>query len=194
MFARRVALGPMTLSASDFYDYLQPQPCDLRTFLFAHGAEPAPPGPYLDVVRELSLRHEASHLATLGPYLDLRSGNAIDREERTRQAVRDGTTVIYQPRLSATVELNGASYQLSGEPDYLIRDGGGYRIRDSKVARHITEKDHPDEEWAMATYFEATHCGRADRSAALIEQVLQYNREDLGATWAVLNWLLAHAG
>ena len=44
-------------------------------------------------------------------------------------------------------------------------------------------------EWAMAKYIEATETEDESARAALMNQILDYNREDLEATWAVLLWL-----
>lgn len=142
----------MVLSASDLYTYLYPHPCGLRVFLAARGAEQGPPGPYLDVVRQLGVRHEAEHLATLGTYLDLRGLNSVERERRTREAVHRGDAVVYQPRLNAAVAFSGVAYDLVGEPDYLIRSAHGYVVRDSKVARKITEDEHPEILRQLETY------------------------------------------
>ncbi len=44
-------------------------------------------------------------------------------------------------------------------------------------------------DWSMAKYIEATESeDRAERDA-LLGEILDYNREDLEATWAVLEWL-----
>jgi predicted RecB family nuclease len=44
-------------------------------------------------------------------------------------------------------------------------------------------------DWAMATYIEATETEDEERRTELYQRVLDYNREDLAATWAVLSWL-----
>ena len=44
-------------------------------------------------------------------------------------------------------------------------------------------------EWSMARYVEATETGDRARRAAIMDEILAYNREDLEATWAVLEWL-----
>ncbi|MBI3126065.1 MAG: TM0106 family RecB-like putative nuclease [Candidatus Tectomicrobia bacterium] len=44
-------------------------------------------------------------------------------------------------------------------------------------------------DWAIARYIEATETEDAVRRDALMEKILAYNREDLEATWAVLQWL-----
>lgn len=42
--------------------------------------------------------------------------------------------------------------------------------------------------WAMAQYIRATEAGDQELRHKIMEQVLTYNREDLAATWAVLQW------
>lgn len=44
-------------------------------------------------------------------------------------------------------------------------------------------------EWSMDRYIEAIGSGDRERRAAIIDEILAYNREDLEATWAVLEWL-----
>jgi predicted RecB family nuclease len=46
-------------------------------------------------------------------------------------------------------------------------------------------------EWAMAKYIEATETEDEKARNAVMHQILAYNREDLEATWAVLQWLRA---
>ena len=43
--------------------------------------------------------------------------------------------------------------------------------------------------WSMAQYIEATETSDAARRAELMSTIRTYNREDLEATWAVLQWL-----
>ena len=40
--------------------------------------------------------------------------------------------------------LDGNNINVAGIPDFLIKDGTDYFIRDCKLARHATEKDHPE--------------------------------------------------
>jgi predicted RecB family nuclease len=44
-------------------------------------------------------------------------------------------------------------------------------------------------EWSMARYIEATETADESLRAAIMDEILAYNREDLEATWAVLGWL-----
>jgi len=49
-------------------------------------------------------------------------------------------------------------------------------------------------DWAMAKYIEATETENREKRDDLMAQILTYNREDLEATWAVLNWIKSKAG
>jgi predicted RecB family nuclease len=44
-------------------------------------------------------------------------------------------------------------------------------------------------EWSMARYIEATETADERLRAEIMDQILAYNRQDLEATWAVLDWL-----
>ena len=44
-------------------------------------------------------------------------------------------------------------------------------------------------EWSMARYIEATETHDEAERTAIIDDILAYNREDLEATWAVMEWL-----
>jgi predicted RecB family nuclease len=44
-------------------------------------------------------------------------------------------------------------------------------------------------DWSMARYIEATETENESQRAAIMDEILAYNREDLEATWAVLRWL-----
>ena len=134
----------MILTATDFYTYLRPSKCDLRIYLKHQGEEEAPPGPYEEVLRKLGMRHEQSHLKTFPTYTDLRAGTTDQREQRTKEIVAQGAPVLYQPVLRAKAVIDSVECEIIGEPDFLISDQGKYNIRDSKISRRITEKDHPE--------------------------------------------------
>ena len=40
--------------------------------------------------------------------------------------------------------IDGTNIEVIGIPDFLIKDGTDYFIRDCKMARHVSEKDHPE--------------------------------------------------
>jgi predicted RecB family nuclease len=44
-------------------------------------------------------------------------------------------------------------------------------------------------DWSMAAYIGAVESEDAGRRTQLMDDIRQYNREDLDATWAVLEWL-----
>jgi predicted RecB family nuclease len=44
-------------------------------------------------------------------------------------------------------------------------------------------------DWSMARYIEATETNDERLRASIMDEILAYNREDLEATWAVLEWL-----
>jgi predicted RecB family nuclease len=46
-------------------------------------------------------------------------------------------------------------------------------------------------DWAIAMFIEATETNDEKKRKEVMDQILAYNREDLGAMWAVLQWLRA---
>jgi len=44
-------------------------------------------------------------------------------------------------------------------------------------------------QWAMAMFIEATETSDEEKRRELMDKILQYNEEDLAATWAVFQWL-----
>lgn len=128
---------PVRFAASDVYDYFRPAPCELRVWLRRHGVEEAPPGPYELVLRRLGERHERRHLAAFPDVVDLSGVPAPEREVHTLEAIRASAPVIYQAAFGADHVLAGVPCRIVGHPDFLIRDGDSYRIRDSKLARRV---------------------------------------------------------
>ena len=135
----------MHLTPSDVYTHYRPSKCDLRVYLKAHGAISAQPSPYEKVLRVLGLRHEQRQLATLAEVEDLAGIQDLAQlVERTKTAVVAGAPVIYQAMLRANLTTDGIECEVSGRPDFMIRDGDRYKIRDAKMSRRITEDDHPE--------------------------------------------------
>lgn len=135
----------MRLTPSDIYTHYRPSKCDLRVYLKWHGAISAESSPYEKVLRVLGLRHEQRHLATLAEVENL-SGIQDQAElvERTRAAVAAGAPAIYQAMLKTNLTIDGIECEVSGRPDFLIKDGDRYKIRDAKMSRRITQDDHPE--------------------------------------------------
>ena len=134
----------MQLSASDFYTYHRPSLCPLRVYKRYRGELEAPPGPYDEVIRRLGERHERAHLATLAAAVDLAGGTRPEREQRTKQEVARRTPAVYQAALRCAASIDGVECEVIGDPDFLIAEPAGYLIRDSKISRRITDKDHPE--------------------------------------------------
>jgi uncharacterized protein len=102
------------------------------------------PGPYELVLRRLGLRHERDHLATLGTSANVSADSLDEHLNKTIEAIEKKVPVLYQPAFLATEKLGGTDVEIVGVPDYLILDGNGYVIRDSKMARRIDEENHPE--------------------------------------------------
>lgn len=134
----------MRLAASDLHAYYRPTPCELRIFLKERGEKEASPGPYEQVLFRLGQRHEAAHLASLGPFTDLSAGSFEERIVRTREAIAGRASVLYQPAFIACAILDGVECEIVGAPDFMISRDDGYLIRDSKISRRITDEDHPE--------------------------------------------------
>lgn len=132
----------MQLSPQDFVTFHRPSKCDLRPYLKEHRIEPSPPGPYDEVLRELGIRHEHEHLGTFPTVLNLEDRSLDDAHQQTIQAVHRRDPVIYQPALKGSLAHNGRTLRVVGLPDFLILTDDGYVVRDVKMSRRITDKDH----------------------------------------------------
>lgn len=134
----------MRLTASDFVSCHRPTRCDLRVFLRHHQEQEAEPGPYEVVLRRLGLRHERDHLATLGTFVNASAASLEEQVKKTADAIERKVPALYQPAFFVTEKLSGTDVEIVGVPDYLILDGNGYVIRDSKMALRIDEENHPE--------------------------------------------------
>lgn len=128
------------LTPSHFYKLYSPSYCDLRLYLSCHGFEPAPPGAFEEVIFKLGQRHEKNHVAIFSDVSDLTS----QPTESTLDAIQKGSPVIYQGELSASTTLDGKNIKITGRPDFIIKDGADYFIRDAKLARKVSQKNHPE--------------------------------------------------
>jgi len=91
----------------------------------------------------LGRRHEDAHRRMLEPVLDLSAGSISERIQATQNALREGSDRIYQPVLVTEAPF-ASGLELLGIPDFLLREQDGYVVRDCKISRRITEKDHPE--------------------------------------------------
>ncbi len=131
---------PLAITPSDFYSLYSPSKCELRLYLKQKGVEPAPPSEFLKVIFRLGQRHEKNHLSTFTEVSDL-SGKP---SAMTLEEIRKGSPAIYQGKLEAQVSVDSQVIEVVGIPDFMIKVPEGYVIRDCKLARHATEKDHPE--------------------------------------------------
>ena len=134
----------MKITAQDFHTLYAPSECDLRIHLQAKGEPEAEPGAFEQVLMRLGQRYEATHLATFRKIVELRHGGLEERAERTVAAVADNVAVLYQPVLICSSEVEGVACEYVGAPDFLIREGNSYVVRDVKMVRRVTENDHPE--------------------------------------------------
>jgi len=129
-----------TLKPSDFYSLYSPSLCELRLYLTRQGFQPSPPGVFEQLLFQLGQRHEKDHLSTFPVFSDL-TGAPPDK---TVEEIRKQSPVIYQGELRYQIQIDGRMIEVVGIPDFLIKEPHGYVIRDCKLARHVTEKDHPE--------------------------------------------------
>jgi predicted RecB family nuclease len=130
----------LKIKPSYFYDLYRPSKCDLRLYLQLKGVEPAPPSAFEEVLFRLGQRHEKNHLFSFSEFTDLTG----EPSERTLEEFRKASPVIYQGELRAKVPVDGQVLDIVGIPDFMIKEGAGYFIRDCKIARHATEDKHPE--------------------------------------------------
>src|ERR1700693_3642196 len=97
-----------------------------------------------ELLARLGGRHEKAHLETLPDIFDLSGFDEDVCKRDTLTAIRASAPAIYHARFRAPIDIDGEICELVGEPDFLIRDGGGYRIRDSKLARRVDDDHHPE--------------------------------------------------
>ncbi len=156
----------MRIVASDLMSLYLPSMCASRVIYRFRGEEEAESTEFDKVLQELGRRHELQHLATLGPFVDLSEIPQEERFERTLAAIDSGAAAIYQPAFRITTMLDGVECEIVGYPDFLIFDGDGYIIRDSKMARRIDAEHHPETVLQVGLYgylFEQT-CGRLPKA------------------------------
>ena len=134
----------MRLTASDIISLYRPTPCSLRLYLRAKGVPESEPSAFEQIIRTLGQVHEQKHLATLAAYEDISVVERDQRVFRTLEAIRNRVPVIYQAELRHESTVGGSPVVVVGRADYLIFDGDGYIIRDSKLSRRVDEDHHEE--------------------------------------------------
>jgi predicted RecB family nuclease len=134
----------MKLTASDIVSLYRPTPCALRVYLREQGIEESEPSAFDQVIQTLGQVHEQKHLATLGTYEDISIVDRDQRVSRTFEAIRSRVPVIYQAEFEHDSTISGCPVVVVGRPDFLIFDGDGYIIRDSKLSRKVDDDHHKE--------------------------------------------------
>ncbi len=132
----------MRLTTSDIYTLHRPTFCPLRVYLSEHNVPEAKPSAFEQILRTLGERHERTHLGTLGAYEDFSTMPPEQRLQSTKAAMDRNAGVIYQGEFASEATLDGTLVKIIGRPDFLILDGDGYVIRDSKLARRVDDEHH----------------------------------------------------
>ena len=132
------------LSASHLYSYYRPSECGRRIYLQHKHIPEAKPSPYEQVIRKLGERHEKAYLNTLKGVEDLSAASFTERIYKIKQLVRNGVSIIYQPGFVVDATWSPIQRTITGQPDFIVREGNSYIIRDCKIARRIQDKDHPE--------------------------------------------------
>ncbi len=136
--------GFVQLTASDIVSLYRPTPCSLRLYLRAHGVPEAEPSAFDEIIQSLGQVHEQKHLATLGAYEDIGLVGRDQRVSRTLEAIQSCVPLIYQAEFRQKFLINGTPVIVVGRSDFLIFDGDGYIIRDSKLSRNVDENHHEE--------------------------------------------------
>ena len=76
--------------------------------------------------------------------MNLSSGSLPERAARTIELINRATPIIYQGVLLSEVRIGPTQIEVLGIPDLLLLKGSSYLIRDCKLARHATERTHPE--------------------------------------------------
>ncbi len=127
------------ITAQNVYDIYSPRKCKRRLYLRSKGVEGAKPEEIEELIRKLGRRHEAEHLESFEEYEDVSKEPHTERAEATKTLIEKKAPVIYQGVLKEKILLDGREVELTGMPDFMIRDGDSYIIRECKIAIRLKE-------------------------------------------------------
>lgn len=147
-------------AASDVYLLHRPSRCERRVFLSEQNIAKAPRGAFDELLATLGTRHEEAHLATFDDIVDLSGGDVESRVRRTAEEVNGSRPAIYQPAFAASIDVDGVQIDVVGEPDFLIRRGDGWVIRDAKLARSSSGKPEIADQLAVYAWLLSELTGR----------------------------------
>jgi predicted RecB family nuclease len=137
---KRAVSVSIRLNPNHFTILHSPSHCIKRLYLKYKDFEAAPPGAFEQLLFELGKRHEKLHLSSFPFYEDL-TGKPL---EKTLEELKKETPVICQGTLCYKTVINGQEAEVTGIPDFIIREEKGYVIRECKLALNVSEKRHPE--------------------------------------------------
>jgi len=86
----------MNITASSLYDYIQ---CPHRVWRDIYGPQEEKiqeTNPFVELLWQRGIKHEEEIIATLGDFLDLKDGSIDERFQKTIEAMKNKTPLIYQ--------------------------------------------------------------------------------------------------
>lgn len=128
-----------SLSPSGLYNLMRPSRCDLREWLRSHDYAEEPHGAFTEILFGMGIDHERRHLQRFPGAIDIAELPASGRREATREQLDRGERVIYQGVLRAVTTLAGREVEIIGHPDFMLPARRGWAIRDSKLARSLSD-------------------------------------------------------
>lgn len=124
----------MAITASKLYDYIK---CPHKVWRDIHGPQEEKiqeTNPFVELLWQRGLQHEERIVEKLGDFLDLKEGTIEQRYQKTIEAMRNGTALIYQGVLKYE--------NLLGIPDLLRKsEDGSYMPVDIKSGMGLEGAD-----------------------------------------------------
>jgi uncharacterized protein len=134
------------ITASKLYDYLQ---CPHKVWRDVYGPQEEKiqeTNPFIELLWEKGVKHEKNIVSKLGDFLDLKEGSIDERFQKTIEAMKNKTPLIYQGVLKHE-NLLGIPDLLKKLPDnsYMpidIKSGTGYEGADEETGDEGKPKKH----------------------------------------------------
>lgn len=127
------------LTASKLYNYLQ---CPHRVWRDVYGNQNEKiqeTNPFVEMLWDKGVKHEKNVVTLMGELVDLGSGNQAERIQKTKEALKDGVSLLYQPVIDHE--------NLLGIPDFLRKlEDGTYIAVDVKSGRGFEGTDENESE------------------------------------------------
>jgi len=131
--------GIQVIHATDIYTYYRPSECARRVWLEANRPDLRGPLSELEELMRLKGReHEQAHLHTFPEYVrpSYSPGDLVAGADATAALLSERKPVIYQGVLTSPDD------DLVAIPDFLIREGDGYVVREAKLVLNL--EHHPE--------------------------------------------------